>query len=312
MIQVIIKTNAFLAERHLQQQLKQYVSSKAQDFNFNKFSCKDVKVDAIISVLKTPPMMAPTRTVVIENFDELSSADAQSLLEVLKTTPDSTNVFLIASKLDKRTAFSKELTKFAKLFEFKELYPNEIPAFLVVEAQNLGLKLKKDLAQVLVDFAGTSLTILVNELEKLQLFMMPRVEVTLQDIEDIVAQGVGQNIFLMSSLMAQKKYQQVYQLYLRLIEEGESLIKILSLIVTHFRKLLLTKELKNEGQTVLAQKLAVPAFFVKDYLQQSSGFSLTELKTIFGELMTLSENVRHSSISQHVLFCDFLQKVCLR
>ena len=103
-----------------------------------------------------------------------------------------------------------------------------------------------------------------------------------------------------------------FSLFHRFHEQGEPVVRTVSLIISHFRKLLLLKEAQTQKTSEPLEKiLGVHPFFVKDYLSQAKAFTQNDLRKIFTNLMSLSENMRSSNMSQETLFENFLQNVCV-
>lgn len=318
MIQLLVKGDEFLFERHLKRVLVKLVDPATRDFNFDRVSLREMKVVALVDLLRTLPMMASSRTVVASDADKIPTEGVSTLLAYLANPSPDAHLILIADKFDKRTALAKTLSKTAEVIEFKTPYLNQVPAFIQDEAAGLGLKLARGCAQLLVEIVGQDLMTLSGELEKIATYIAPRKEVQEQDIEDIVARGLISNIYEMGGLIARRDLAGARALATRMSEQGEPLIRTVAILITHFRKLLLTREAAfSESRAVpasagdLAHILGVNPYFVKDYLGQAKRFTMAELKRVFVRLMDLSENLRSSPLHKDGLFEDFLQNVCL-
>lgn len=307
--QLLICGEDYLLERHLKRVLSQIVDSATRDFNFEKYSAKDVSISQSLEKIKTFPMMADSRVVVIENFDHYKAEDLEKMLPVLKEDLP-THMIFIASKTDKRTKFYKTFSQCGEVIEFKKPYRNQLADFLRQEAKVLKVDLEVGVAELMVELVGTDLMSLIQELEKLSLYALPEKKVTKKDVQELVAQGLVDNIFELGNLIGQKKLSEASQLFERMIEQGEPVIKIVSLIIGHFRKILLTKENStSRSPQPLAQLLKVPAFFTKDYEKQARLFPLPELRKVYRTLMQLSEELRFSRIDRNLLFLNFIQHV---
>lgn len=312
MIHILIKQDAFLCDRFLKQLLDKVSPKAERDFNFDRLSAKEHKLDQMIGIYRTAPMMADTRTLIIEDFDKLKKDDLAKFGTVLKTPNDDCHLILIAEKLDKRTSFYKSLSKKAKVQEFKKPYPNQVPQFLQDEVSKMGLKLAPGCAQMLVEAGGTDLMSLLQEVEKLSIYVAPKKEIQKNDVKALVSGGILENIFDLTTAMGEKDYARAHGLYLRFLEQGEPLIKTVSLAIGHFRKLLLTVDAKaTRSSEPLASLLGVHPFFAKDYEKQARRFTPKSLKRIYSDLMKLSVDLRSVKAAPETLFENFLQKACL-
>ncbi len=312
MIQLLIKNDDFLMNRHLQNVLKKIAPKEDRDFNFDRLSAKQAGVAAILNLYKTAPMMANARTIVVEDLDALDKDELEVLAKTISPKITDCHLILIAEKIDKRTVFYKTISKLCEVVEFKKPYPNQIPQFVTEQAQTLEIKLEPGVAQILVEAVGTDLMSLIQELEKLKIAIIPRNNLTVADVRKFVANGLLENIFELTQTLAEKNLQKSFTLFHRFQEQGEPVIRTVSLIISHFRKLLLLKDAQTQKANEPLEKiLGVHPFFVKDYVSQVKAFSQQDLRRIFVSLMTLSENMRSINMSQETLFENFLQNVCV-
>src|SRR5690625_5392906 len=84
--------------------------------------------------------------------------------------PSTVLVFCYKYKsLDRRRKITKTLAKNAVLFESKKLYDNQVPSWLQSVAKEEGYTISPKATHMLVEFLGTDLSKIKNELDKLQL-----------------------------------------------------------------------------------------------------------------------------------------------
>lgn len=310
--QLLVKGEDFLLKRHLDGVLKSLVDPTLRDFNFDRFSAADVSVATIKERLVTLPMMADFRVLVIEDFQILGKEDLEVLLPVLVDSELQTHVILIADKIDKRTAFYKTFSTSGEVLEFKKPYANQLPVFVQEEARRLGLSFERGAGELLVDVVGGELTALVTEISKLALYVHPLKMVSAKHVRDSVARGLVDNVFLLGNLIGERKLAAAEDLFRRMVEQGENAVKIIALVIGHFRKLLLAREALALGTPVsLASILKVSPYFAKDYETQTKRFALAELKSLYKTLMNVSEDLRSSRVDRDLIFGNFLSKACI-
>lgn len=310
--QLLVKGEDFLLKRHLDGLLKPLVDLALKDFNFDRFSAEVVSVATIRERLVTLPMMAEFRVVVIDDFHILGKGDLEAILPVLVDPKSSTHVILIADKIDKRMAFYKAFSAAGEILEFKKPYTNQLPAFVQEEARRLGLSFERGAGELLVDVVGAELTALVTEISKLALYVHPQKMVSVKHVREAVAQGLVDNVFLLGNLIGERKLAAAEDLFRRMVEQGENAVKIVSLVIGHFRKLLLAREALAHGASVqLASILKVSPYFAKDYEIQTKLFALAELKSLYKTLMDVSEDLRSSRVDRNLIFRNFLSKACV-
>lgn len=325
MIQLLINGDDYLLQRHLKKTLETLVDPATRDFNFDRIVAKDVSPAKLLDLMQTLPMMAQSRTVVVDGFDlyfKKSEKDGDSASDVVdnfiayfKAPNPQTNLILLVEKLAKNTRIYKTIASCGDVFEFKTPYDNKIPDFVRSEAKEMGLILAPGVAEELAQTVGPHLRAVVGELEKLALYVHPERRIEVSHLRELVSQGVLDNIFYLTRLIGSKKYASARDISHRLTEQGEPIIKILSLVVAHFRKLKLLKSRLQRGPTAdaeMAALLGVPPFFVRDYQDQVRLFSPIELTKIYKKLTAVSEDLRTTGASNHNIWEGFLQDVCVQ
>lgn len=307
--QILVKDDEYLFGRHYKKLLDRIVDKDAKDFNFDVVSARAISTEKLLTILQTQPWMSACRTVVLEDIESFNKSDWEALLSYLKNPSPTTHFILIGTKIDKRLSFFKEFAKLGEIHEFKTPYDNQIPGLIKNEARDMGLKLQDGCAELLVEIAGTNLLSLITELEKLETYIHPDKTVTKKHVADLVCSGILNNVFLISKLLAEKKYFETAEIWSKLEQQGEAVQRLVPILVSHFRKLLLLKSAGNGISS--ASLLGVPPYFVKDYEQQARGFTADRLKSIYKKMMTLSMNLRSVPVSGATLFESFIQDTCL-
>ncbi len=313
LIQLLINGEEFLALRHLARVEKQLIDPSLKDFNYQRLSARDVSGAQLVDLLKTLPMMADTRLVVLTDLESFKKQDLEVLGKYFDAPCDTTHFIMMATKIDKRTSFYKNFIKAGEVFEFKPLYANQIPQFISKECQTMGLGIGPGCAERLSDVVGTNLMSILSELEKLSLYVWPDKKISLKHVNELVSAGVIENIFKITDYISQKNIYEAQVLYTKMREQGEPVIRTMALVISHFRKLLLIKAClqKQMGQHQLSSQLGINPYFLKTYLAQSRQFEMNGLKKIYEKAMTTSYQLRTVNLSAHTLFEGFLQEVCV-
>lgn len=326
--QLVLREEPFLADRHVKRLLEKLVEPAARDFDFERVSAKSLPPEALAAKMLTVPMMADCRTIVVDDFEAYFRAggdadadgeggerkDLSPLLSALKREDVPTNAVFIAAKIDKRTAFYKSFGKIGEILEFKKPYDDRVPGFVSQEALAMGIKLEPGVAELLTATAGTDLMTLAGELQKLAVYAHPAKTVSRRHVEEAVGTGPVDNVFALGNLLGERRFHEAGRLFRRMTEEGEPLVVVVAMVISHFRKLLLAREAQIAPRpgVSLAQLIKTNPYFVKEYENQAKRFSREELGKIYGHLMRLSEDIRRSSVDKSLLFENFLQAVCLR
>ncbi len=168
-------------------------------------------------------------------------------------------------------------------------------------------------AEILIETSGPELYALLHELEKLRLYKFPDTKITRDDVLATASQGHLASVFVISEKMGRRDLASLSEIYTRLVEQGESPIGLMAILISHVRKLLVVREGLDKrlpDAAIMSSTGLFPKIF-QEYRSQAGLFPLVSLKHIFRQLMRLSEDLRRSRLSTKSLMGNFFQDVCL-
>jgi DNA polymerase-3 subunit delta len=300
----IDKLTEFIEENVLQEH--------ERDFNQTILYGRDVTIEDIIGSAKRFPMMADRQVIIVREAQELSRTIDK--LEAYAENPQPTTVLVFAYKyktLDKRKKITKLLDKVGVVYESKKLYENQVGEWIkrVLAAQGYGIEPKA--AAILVEFLGTNLSKINNELEKLKIILPKGHILTPSDIEENIGFSKDFNNFELRKAIGEKNQVKAYQIidYFSQNPKDNPLVVTTGLVFGFFSQLLQYHGLKDKSQMNAAKVLKVNPFFVKDFEVAFRNYPMKKVSTIVSALRTLdvkSKGVGAASTSQHDLLKELL------
>lgn len=180
---------------------------------------------------------------------------------------------------------NKLISKNGKVIVFDKKKPQELASWVIEYANQNGATLNKPEAVYLVDLCGSNKQVLVNEINKLIDYSEDN-KITKADIDKMCIKTSEVIIFDLTDSYGKKDIKSTLKCLEDLIENKEPLQKILIMITKHFKSLLLTKIILEQGKSV-ATELGINPYPAKKYSDQSKNFSKEELIRIFKELAQL-------------------------
>jgi DNA polymerase III delta subunit len=180
-------------------------------------------------------------------------ARVKEFVQVLKDSPAGGNVLLItAPKVDKRSSLYKTCSD---RFEVKEFFVPEKSK----EVENYGratirqafaerkLKVNSTVLEFFLSKVGTDTRQIINEVEKLALYVHGRSVVTEEDIDAIVSSSSESALWDIQDAVGKKQISRALQILHRLLEQRESSIAIVTVIVNRLRDLIVYREALDKG-----------------------------------------------------------------
>jgi DNA polymerase-3 subunit delta len=300
----IDKLTDFIAQNVLEEQ--------ERDFNQSILYGRDVTIEDVISTAKRFPMMADRQVVIVKEAQELSRTIDK--LEAYAENPQPTTVLVFAYKyktLDKRKKITKLLDKVGVVYESKKLYENQVGEWIKRVLAGQGYSIEPKAAAILVEFLGTDLSKINNELEKLKIILPKGHTFTPNDIEENIGFSKDFNNFELRKAIGEKNQVKAYQIidYFAQNPKDNPLVVTTGLVFGFFSQLLQYHGLKDKSQMNAAKVLKVNPFFVKDYEVAFRNYPMKKVSAIVAALRTIdvkSKGVGAASTSQHDLLKELL------
>jgi DNA polymerase-3 subunit delta len=295
--------------------LNNVLTEDEKGFNQTILYGKDLSLDSIMTAAKRFPMMAERQVVVIREAQNIKNIEDLSTY-VEKPMPSTILVFNYKYKsIDKRKKLYKALQKNGVYFESKPLYENQIPAWISKYLKEINLGIDPRAAQMITDFVGSDLQRIVNELEKVTISLVPGTSIMPDDVEKNIGISKDFNVFELQKALGNKDILKSNQIINYFIdnEKQNPLTLIIGNLVTFFRKILTYHTIENKNdRTLVAQKLGVNPYFINDYANAASKYSLDKSVSIIAimrEFDLRSKGARGGSTSNGDLLRELVYKI---
>jgi len=172
------------------------LSEEEKGFNQTVLYGRDVTVEDIVSTAKRYPMMADRQVVIVKEAQDLSRTIDK--IESYVNNPMETTVLVFCYKyktLDKRKKVTKLLAQNGIVYESKKLYENQVGDWIKRVLAGKKYTIDPKANAMLVEFLGTDLSKINNELEKLQIILPQGTVITPQHIEENIGFSKDYNVF---------------------------------------------------------------------------------------------------------------------
>ena len=252
---VVEKAEALVREASLQ--------AGMQVFNLAVFRGDDDRVDEALSIVRTMPMMATRRVVVIRGVEGIAQARLEEFLEYAKSPLDTCVLVLTGSKWPTArggTDFGRRLENQVKKvgsvvrFKSKDLSPVE---FLIEESSAAGFSLKRDDASFLVSRVGEDLGLLRLELDKAMNWVGVPGPLNKAAFEEACSLLSEAEVWDMVDAIVTKNRDRALATTHRLMEEGNEAHQLIGLVAWRMRKLIELQGIMRRGGDPWKAKLGM-------------------------------------------------------
>ena len=173
----------YLKEDGLRQLIDAAVDPATRDFNLDQRRGSDLDAESLASLLAMPPMMADRRVIVVRDVSALRK-DARASLESYLKAPASDVLVALTAPADAKE--DKTLASLTVPVDCQSLTGAQLPKWILARTEKLGTSITPGAVELLQDAAGTDLSLLALELDKLASYSSGR---TID--EDAVSAVVG-------------------------------------------------------------------------------------------------------------------------
>ncbi len=300
--------------------ISQYVADhvlaeEERGFNQMVLYGKDTSVDEVVSNAKRFPMMAEHQVVIVKEAQHLSRT-IENLVPYVENPQPSTILVLCYKykKLDKRKKLYKAIQKKGELFESKKLYENQVSEWIRRTLSGKKYKISPKASILLVEFLGTDLSKINNELDKLTLIIPEGTEITPELIEQHIGISKDFNNFELKKAIGEKNMQKVARIidYFAHNPKDNPFVVTISLLSTFFTQLLQYHGLNDHSPNNVSKVLGINPYFVNEFTTAAKNYPMKQVSGIVSGLRQLdlkSKGVNANGISQADLLKELLVQV---
>ncbi len=244
----------------------------SRDFNETICYGADVDAETVITASRRFPMMAERQLVVVK--DAQAMRDLEKLSVYCESPLDSTILVLLlrGASADKRKALYKQCLKNGVVVESNALRDYEMPGWISQYYSSKGVEIAPDAAALLAEFAGTDMSKIVVETDKLLKNLPEGVSrVSSADIERNVGISREYSVFELTKELSFRNGAKAIAIAMRLGESPRFAMPMaVSAIYTHFSRILKYAALREKSRypdktEVAAALQGVNPFFWKEY-----------------------------------------------
>ena len=291
------------------------LSEEERGFNQMLIYGRDASIDEIVSNAKRYPMMAERQVVIVKEAQDLSRT-IEKLVDYAEN-PQTTTVLVVCykyKKIDKRKKLYKAISKSGIIFEGKRLYENQVSDWITRNLKSRGYSISPKASQMLVEFLGTDLGKIDNELEKLQLICPQGTTISPEIIEENIGISKDFNNFELRKAIGEKDSLKAHRIinYFSQNPKDNPMVVTISLLFSYFSQILQYHGLNDKSKGAVAKQLKVSPYFVGDYVAAARNYPMKKVShaiSLLQETDVKSKGVGANNISQGDLLKELLVKI---
>jgi DNA polymerase-3 subunit delta len=291
------------------------LTEEERGFNQMVLYGRDVTVEDIVSNAKRYPMMADYQVIIVKEAQDLSR-NIEKLADYAKQ-PQPSTILVMNYKyktIDKRKTLYKTLQKSGVIYESKKLYENQVGEWIRRVLSSKDYTISPKAAQMLVEFLGTDLSKINNELDKLQLILPKGTQITPEHIEENIGISKDYNNFELRKAIGERNVVKAHKIvnYFSENPKDNPMIVTVSLLFNFFSQLLQFHGLSDKSPRNVASALKINPYFVNEYVDAARNYPMKNVSAIIGVLRDFdvkSKGVGANSVPQGDLLKEMLVRI---
>ena len=253
--------------------------------NYTRYSGRKTDAKEICQMADTMPFLSDHRLILIEDSGFFKSAP-DSLVDLIGNIPESVYIIFCEESVDRRSRMYKAAVKTGYAGEFTTPDDGLLRRWLVQSARRGGHQISNAHAQFMINWCGTDMFRLHNEMEKLISYSPAGSAITDHHIREICSRQLKDTIFQLTSAIAAGSREDAFAAYRDLLGLETKPNQILYMLRREFRLLWMTKALSHQGEQdrEIARKARIHPAFIGRYLRIQTDFNERDLRNITDEL----------------------------
>ena len=276
---------------------------------------KDTEIEMIINAAKRYPMMSPYQVVIVKEAQHIKNWDP---IQFYLSNPLKTTILVFAYKYgspDKRKKWVADIAKQGVLFESEKLRDYEMTSWINNYAKQKSAKIEVKGVEMLIEFSGTDLSKVANEMDKL-LLTLPAGNpvITPEHIEKNIGISKDFNVFELQDALIERNALKANRIirYFGDNKRNNPMVMYLPQLFTLFSNLMIYHYLSDKSQAAVASELKINPYFVKKYELAARNFGAWKTMNIISWIRDVdarSKGVESNNVDDVELMKELVFKI---
>lgn len=261
------------------------------DMSVERFDGESTDANQLFGAMQSPPFLTARKLVIVRQ-PSAQKAFTEGFADALPRIPETTDVYLIEPKLDKRQGYYKTLQKHTDFRDFAPLDANGLAHWAVDYAKQASGSLSLPDARYLIDRLGVDQLRVQNELDKLLLYAPQITDKTINILTDRMPQGT---VFELLDAAFAGRTAHALSLYAEQRALRVEPQAILAMIVWQMHILATVKMAGTRDAQDIAKQAKINPFVVRKTQGLARKLTVLKLRQLVAELAALDMRLKRTA-----------------
>jgi DNA polymerase-3 subunit delta len=268
----------------------------------------------VIAACKSLGLFTPRQAVVVRGAETLErrTEDREAIAEYVDASVSATTLILLATRLKGNLGLVKRIKKKGRVLTFEPLKAYQVPRWIADEARRLGHPIDPSASTLIAEMVGYDLHRLRLVVEQLSLYVGPSKPIATTDVENVLASTRQHSIFELVDAVGERKLPAALRHLNAMIAHREPALRILALLIRHFRQLWQVSEARADGLTVdqTRERFSLHPFVAKKLWAQQSRFPSDTLLKAYDRLCHTDRRLKSTRLDDHLVMEEMIIALC--
>ncbi len=305
MILFLYGPDTFRSKRKLEEIIERYKKIHKSGLNLIFLDLEEKKYQDFIENFQPVAMFREKKLIVLKNASKNPSFK-ENFQKEIKNFKNSKEIILFYEGEITEDNFFKKIKENSKWQEFGILEGEKLKLWVKREIKKLGGEIEERALDKLIEFVGSDLWRMENEIKKLISFSQDK-KIKQKDVEILVKPEIEMDVFKTIDAIAKRNRILALKLIQKHLERGESPLYLLSMINFQIRNIILIKDL-IERKRPLA-KAGLHPFLLQKTIYQAKKFSFPEIKKIYQRIFEIDFKIKTGQIKPELALELFVSQI---
>jgi DNA polymerase-3 subunit delta len=297
MILLLYGQDTFRLKKKLNEIIDYYKKIHKSGLNLYFLDLREKSFQDFKTELNSSPMFSEKKLLILENASSNLDFKEKFLKNIEKFKTPNFIILFVEKKNVSKDKFFQELKKHSKSQEFKLLNSYKVKYWVQKELKKYGKEIEERALFRLIQLVGNNLWQLDNEIRKLVNYQEGKT-IKLKDVEGVVSENVKVDIFKTIDAIASKNKKKALKLINSLLEKGEKISFLISMLKFQFRNLLLVKDLieRKKSKREIFSLLDLHPFVIEKTYSLAKRFEKEKIKKIYLKIFDLETQIKSGRV----------------
>lgn len=268
-----------------------------KDRQTDSFDASDATPEAAVSACNSSSLFGDGTFVLVRNLDAWNAAQKAKILAYLENPSEDADLVLSGAKLGSREKLLAAIEKSGEVHKFEMPTGKALTKWATGRARKLGLEMPEDVAEDLIERCSGDKMRLVNEIEKISLYVGGEETATKADVDLLCPPDIQSNIFAFVDSLAEGRRGKAVEMLEKLSSNGEAPMKMMVMVRRQFRLISRASALSERGvpRSEAAKDLKVAPFVAKKLEEQSRKLGERDLERALSLILDLERGLKGGS-----------------